>query len=76
MNNGTHTHTSFVTKPPFPPCASLLPTCPITPLRSWVLRGAAHLPPSAQRTQRKGRPQPVMKLDLKQVFKGLAQHHT
>lgn len=76
MDNDTHAHTSFVTKPPFPPCASLLLTCPVTPLRSWVLRRAAHLPPPAHRTQRMGLPQPVTKLDLEQMFKGLAPHHT
>lgn len=72
----TCTHTSFVTKPLFPPCVSLLLTCPITPLRPWTLRGAAHLPPSAQRTQMKDLPQPVTILHLKQMSKGLAQHPT
>lgn len=42
----------------------------------WALRGAAHLPPSAQRTPRKGLAQPVMKSHLKLMFRGLAQHHT
>lgn len=72
MDDAAHAHSSFVTKPLFPPCASLLLTCPITPPSSWFLRGASRLPPSTQRTQRKGLPQPVMKLDLKQMFKGLA----
>lgn len=72
MDDAAQAHSSFVTKPPFPPCAFLLLTCPVTPLSSWVLRGAARLPPSAQRIQRKGLPQPVTKLDLKQMFKYLA----
>lgn len=73
----THTRTSFVTKPPFPPCSSLLPTCPITPLRSWVLTGAVYWSPSAQSILwRNGLPQTVTKLDLEQMFEGLAQHHT